>query len=66
MIRGASVVQMHDEKEEARDGEPCGLQCGVPRGIRTPVIAVKGQCPGPLDDGNPTRLLYQGRQERQA
>ena len=24
----------------------------VPKGIRTPVIAVKGQCPGPLDDGD--------------
>ena len=26
--------------------------CGVPKGIRTPVAAVKGQCPGPLDDGD--------------
>ena len=26
---------------------------GVPKGIRTPVTAVKGQCPGPLDDGDP-------------
>ncbi len=25
---------------------------GVPKGIRTPVTAVKGQCPGPLDDGD--------------
>ena len=24
----------------------------VPKGIRTPVIAVKGQCPRPLDDGD--------------
>src|SRR4029079_4780355 len=24
----------------------------VPRGIRTPVTAVKGRCPGPLDDGD--------------
>ncbi len=24
---------------------------GDPKGIRTPVTAVKGQCPGPLDDG---------------
>ena len=22
-----------------------------PKGIRTPVTAVKGRCPGPLDDG---------------
>ncbi len=27
--------------------------CGVPKGIRTPVTAVKGRCPGPLDDGDP-------------
>ena len=24
----------------------------VPRGTRTPVTAVKGRCPGPLDDGD--------------
>ncbi len=28
------------------------LYFGVPRGIRTPVTAVKGQCPRPLDDGD--------------
>ena len=26
------------------------LECGVPTGIRTPVTAVKGRCPRPLDD----------------
>ncbi len=25
---------------------------GVPKGIRTPVTAVRGRCPGPLDDGD--------------
>ena len=25
--------------------------CSTPKGIRTPVAAVKGQCPRPLDDG---------------
>ena len=25
---------------------------GVPKGIRTPVVAVKGRCPRPLDDGD--------------
>ena len=33
---------------------------GVPKGIRTPVAAVKGRSPGPLDDGDvegKTRLL---------
>ena len=28
------------------------LRYGVPKGIRTPVAAVKGQCPRPLDDGD--------------
>lgn len=27
-------------------------QIGVPKGIRTPVAAVKGRCPRPLDDGD--------------
>ncbi len=25
---------------------------GVPKGVRTPVTGVKGQCPRPLDDGD--------------
>jgi hypothetical protein len=28
------------------------LRNGVPKGVRTPVTAVKGQCPRPLDDGD--------------
>ncbi len=28
------------------------LLYGVPKGVRTPVTAVKGQCPRPLDDGD--------------
>ena len=31
---------------------PSQCKAGVPRGIRTPVTAVKGRCPGPLDDGD--------------
>src|SRR3954467_6120586 len=31
---------------------PSQSMAGVPRGIRTPVTAVKGRCPGPLDDGD--------------
>jgi hypothetical protein len=33
---------------------------GVPKGIRTPVAAVKGQCPRPLDDGDMLSYLNQG------
>ncbi len=28
------------------------MKAGVPRGNRTPVFAVRGRCPGPLDDGD--------------
>ena len=31
---------------------------GVPKGIRTPVAAVKGQCPRPLDDGDYHSSLF--------
>ena len=31
---------------------------GVPKGIRTPVAAVKGQCPRPLDDGDVLERRY--------
>ena len=35
----------------------CGgfLLYGVPKGIRTPVTAVKGRCPRPLDEGRAIR-----------
>ena len=31
---------------------------GVPKGIRTPVTAVKGQCPRPLDDRDFNQNFY--------
>ncbi len=30
---------------------------GIPKGSRTPVTAVKGRCPRPLDDGDPESFL---------
>jgi hypothetical protein len=36
-------------------------QNGVPTEIRTLVAAVKGRCPGPLDDGDVGRGMYQER-----
>lgn len=37
------------DMESCRNG-PYAI--GVPKGIRTPVTAVKGRCPRPLDDGD--------------
>ena len=34
------------------------INYGVPRGIRTPVAAVKGRCPRPLDDGDNSEKVY--------
>ncbi len=32
---------------------------GIPKGIRTPVTAVKGRCPRPLDDRDTKNYLFQ-------
>ena len=41
---------------------------GVPKGIRTPVAAVKGQCPRPLDDGDKiyAKIIGGARRDRTA
>ena len=45
--------------------QPVHTQCidlyGVPTGIRTPVTAVKGRCPRPLDDGDASCGLLRSR-----
>ena len=44
---------MNAAKPDAgRSGRGSMARRGVPKGIRTPVTAVKGQCPRPLDDGD--------------
>ena len=40
------------------------LDDGVPKGIRTPVTAVKGRCPRPLDDGDAESKLRIGGARR--
>lgn len=42
-------VRNHPNWPEDRAG---GWFFGVPKGSRTPVVAVKGRCPRPLDDGD--------------
>ena len=32
------------------------VENGIPKGVRTPVTAVKGRCPRPLDDGDAVGL----------
>ncbi len=34
------------------------LEYGVPTGIRTPVTAVKGRCPRPLDDRDSVKQIF--------
>ena len=35
---------------------------GIPKGIRTPVTAVKGRCPRPLDDRDTELTIINGKQ----
>ena len=45
-------IEIHKNKDPVcKQTRPLFLY-GVPTGIRTPVTAVKGQCPRPLDDGD--------------
>ena len=38
--------------------ERINLEYGVPTGILTPVTAVKGRCPRPLDDRDSTEVMF--------
>ena len=42
----------------APDKHLLATENGVPKGSRTPVTAVKGPCPRPLDDGDTVCLEY--------
>ncbi len=50
-LRGSNPARAQRESLLACNGEK-GKDGGVPTGIRTPVTAVKGRCPRPLDDGD--------------
>ena len=44
---------MPKKANDPLEGGSCNsVPVGVPPGIRTPVTAVKGRCPRPLDDGD--------------
>ena len=46
-------MPLHDASQAGiRSKVAANAGVGVPRGNRTPVAAVKGRCPGPLDDGD--------------
>ena len=45
-----------EQTKRPAQGGPFRLY-GVPKGIRTPVTAVKGRCPRPLDDGDSGRFV---------
>ena len=51
---GPNLSALRNQENECR-------RAGVPRGSRTPVAAVKGRCPGPLDDGDELRFVGRGR-----
>lgn len=55
-FRSASPVRFFDYSEKEAflflEQKRELMLSGVPKGIRTPVTAVKGRCPRPLDDGD--------------
>ena len=51
LIPGPTIILL-DIRIHGHEGRFKCLKNGVPKGIRTPVAAVKGRCPRPLDDGD--------------
>ena len=45
----SSNISIHKQKRRSDERR---FMYGTPKGIRTPVTAVKGRCPRPLDDGS--------------
>ena len=45
------MAEVGVRKKNRPDKNPGDSFCSDPDGIRTHVAAVKGRCPGPLDDG---------------
>ncbi len=59
-MKGGHYTKRADPVAEMKKGTltvPGFICYGVSTGIRTPVAAVKGQCPRPLDDGDIIGLL---------
>src|SRR5436190_10816466 len=56
---GAGPASIAEKQKRHREGGVFVFG-GVPTGIRTPVIAVKGRCPRPLDDGDKRNRKLEG------
>ena len=54
------ALEQNDFEMTAKDWKVCHdntVKNGVPKGSRTPVAAVKGRSPRPLDDGDQQRIM---------
>src|SRR5207342_748941 len=40
------------DDDEGHGEGPCGWRSGAPYEVRTRVLALRGRCPGPLDEGS--------------
>src|SRR6266446_8889313 len=60
------MFEEHSEVPQTRSGNPQRNRNGGPNGIRTRVSALRGPCPGPLDDGAVWRTVRRRRQRKLA